>query len=50
MEEFINIIIDNHKTFNFCYLSILIDKYLIPHENEKKQNAEVSTPSIFEDI
>lgn len=25
-------------------LSIIIDKYLIPHEIEKKQNAEVSTP------
>ena len=25
-------------------LSELIDKYLIPHENERKENAEISTP------
>ncbi len=42
--EFIEIINNHHKTFNFCYLSKLIDKYLIPQEIEKKQNAEVSTP------
>jgi len=29
---------------NIDDLSKSIDKYLIPHENEKKQNAEVSTP------
>mgnify|MGYP000067449277 CR=1 FL=1 len=29
---------------NQSELSKLIDKYLIPQENEKKQNAEVSTP------
>ena len=28
-------------------LSELIDKYLVPHELEKKQNAEVSTPKIL---
>ena len=42
--NFINIIKEHHKTYNFCNLSKLIDKYLIPQEIEKKQNAEVSTP------
>jgi len=32
------------KKYNQSELSKLIDKYLIPQENEKKQNAEVSTP------
>ena len=43
--EHINIIIEYHKTYSFCNLSLFIDKFLIPHENEKKQNAEVSTPA-----
>jgi hypothetical protein len=33
-----------HNTKDFCNLSKSIDKFLIPHENEKKQNAEISTP------
>ena len=45
--EHINIIEEYHKTYNFCNLSLFIDKYLIPHINEKKLNAEVSTPSFL---
>jgi hypothetical protein len=37
--EYINTIIEYHNTFNFCNLSLFIDKYLVPHINEK-QNAE----------
>ena len=40
----INIIKEYHKTYNLYNLSIAFDKFLIPHENEKKQNAEISTP------
>ena len=35
---------NNKSTIELVELSKLIDKYLIPHELEKKQNAEVSTP------
>lgn len=34
----------NKNINNQNELSQLIDKYLIPHENEEKQNAEISTP------
>ena len=44
MEYIINTIKEYHKTYNFCNLSKSIDKFLIPHENEKKLNAEISTP------
>ena len=30
--------------YNTKELSLIIDKYLIPHEMERKQNAEISTP------
>ena len=33
--------------YNKNELSKSIDKYLVPHINEKKQNAEVSTPSVL---
>jgi hypothetical protein len=33
-----------HNLGNIKELSKSIDKFLIPHENEKKQNAEISTP------
>ena len=33
-----------HYKKDFCNLSKSVDKFLIPHENEKKQNAEISTP------
>ena len=33
-----------HYKKDFCNLSKSIDKFLVPHENEKKQNAEISTP------
>ena len=33
--------------YNKNELSKSIDKYLVPHINEKKQNAEVSTPSLL---
>ena len=35
--EYINTIIEYHKTYNFCNLSNLIDKYLVPHINEKNK-------------
>ena len=33
-----------NATFNFFKLSQLIDRYLIPHDNDRRKNAEVSTP------
>ena len=47
MESIYNqiIIFHKHKDINeLKELSKLIDKYLVPHEIEKRQNAEVSTP------
>ena len=37
MEQYINTIIKYHKTYNFCNLSLWIDKYLIPRKNEKNK-------------
>lgn len=34
----------SHDINNIQELSLLIDKYLVPHELERKQNAEISTP------
>ena len=50
--KFNNIIIEIKEIFklnlyNKNELSKSIDKYLVPHINEKKQNAEVSTPSFL---
>jgi hypothetical protein len=50
--KFNNIILEIREIFKFNLynkkeLSKSIDKYLIPHINEKKQNAEVSTPSLL---
>ena len=49
-EKFNNIVKEIRDIFKYNLnnkneLSKSIDKYLIPHENEKKQNAEISTPA-----
>jgi adenine-specific DNA-methyltransferase len=47
MEKHLETITDFYNRKDFINFSIWIDKYLIPQDIEKKQNAEVSTPYIL---